>query len=363
MSKHRSWCFTHHTAVFSGEAFFDAESWPGLKLLVYQLEEAPDTGALHLQGYIEFNNPRALSGVKSLPGMGAQVHLEPRRGTGPQSVAYCSKDESRVAGPWWWPDKETCMANCAKQGTRSDLLDVKRKIEEGETEKELFNNDETFPLMIRYHKNLMIYKRICAPERNWLPTLVSIIGPSGCGKTRWCFENYPGAYIHPGGKWWDGYDGQETVILDEMHGGHFPFRMLLKILDRYPMLVEVKGGYVPLVPRQILITANSDPANWYQGIGMNWKDSPLRRRLEGGVVYFVGHSDPIFVPRYALATVLLDIPLLEGQEPVVPLPLADYPVIGERVLAFGDAVHRYPFHEGEPLEARNFDDPAPNIDV
>jgi hypothetical protein len=56
-------------------------------------------------------------------------------------------------------------------------------------------------------------------------------------------------------KWWDGYQGQATVILDDMDTdclGH-----LLKIWsDKYSCTGEVKGGTVPLMHTKFIVTSN-----------------------------------------------------------------------------------------------------------
>lgn len=54
--------------------------------------------------------------------------------------------------------------------------------------------------------------------------------------------------------WWDGYIGQKTVVLDDFRPWWCPFSFLLRILDRYPIRVQVKGGFVNFVPEKIIIT-------------------------------------------------------------------------------------------------------------
>ena len=41
-------------------------------------------------------------------------------------------------------------------------------------------------------------------------------GPSGTGKSRFVAARWPDAFWKaPESKWWDGYSGQETVVLDD----------------------------------------------------------------------------------------------------------------------------------------------------
>lgn len=64
------------------------------------------------------------------------------------------------------------------------------------------------------------------------------------------------------GKWWDGYDGQRVVVMDDF-AGNIPFKELLKLADYYPHRVEVKGGVRTFSSKIIVITSNTRPEEWY----------------------------------------------------------------------------------------------------
>lgn len=72
------------------------------------------------------------------------------------------------------------------------------------------------------------------------------------------------------------YIGQEHIVIDEFRGG-IDIAHMLRWLDRYPVLVETKGGSVPLACRHIWITSNLDPRNWYPDIDQATLDALLRR--------------------------------------------------------------------------------------
>jgi GTPase SAR1 family protein len=99
-------------------------------------------------------------------------------------------------------------------------------------------------------------KGIDLPELNNL----WIWGPAGCGKSttarRMCNNDF---YPKQMNKWWDGYQNEEVVIIDdfekESHLGHH-----LKIwADHFSFLAETKGGMLQIRPKRIIITSNYSP--------------------------------------------------------------------------------------------------------
>lgn len=58
----------------------------------------------HVQGYIEFKKRMTWTAVKGLPFPGDwnEVHMEECKGSAAANITYCSKEETRLAGPWTW---------------------------------------------------------------------------------------------------------------------------------------------------------------------------------------------------------------------------------------------------------------------
>lgn len=105
-------------------------------------------------------------------------------------------------------------------------------------------------------------------------------GESGTGKTRraWHEAGDPSeVYIkNPNTKWWDGYKGQKTVIIDEFTG-RIDWSYLALWFDRYPCNVEVKGFSTPLLATTFFITSNVNPYDWFQDLNSAQKDALTRR--------------------------------------------------------------------------------------
>lgn len=81
-------------------------------------------------------------------------------------------------------------------------------------------------------------------------------GRPGTGKSRRAREENPGAYIKPINKWWDLYDMEDVVIIDEWEPDN-RLGFLLKLwADRYPFVGECKFGSRMMRPRKIIVTSN-----------------------------------------------------------------------------------------------------------
>lgn len=70
-------------------------------------------------------------------------------------------------------------------------------------------------------------------------------GPPGAGKTRFAHQEYPELFRKMKNKWWDGYTGQKTILLDDILDDKMGPR-LLDWADHYPCRGEIKGGTIPL---------------------------------------------------------------------------------------------------------------------
>lgn len=238
--------------------------------VVWQLE-CGDEGTLHYQGYMECTGKRSLLQVRSIPGFEG-AHFEQRMGSADQAETYCTKRDTHVDGPWRHGERK-------EPGKRSDLVHIKRMVDEGRPIVEIWDNH--YGSMLRYHKAVKEYKRIKTPARNQLTRIFVIVGPTGVGKSRLAREMFPNAYWKNLTKWWDDYDGQTDVVWDEFRG-QYPFRELLRVLDSTPLLVETKGGHVQFIAHNICFTSNFLPEDWYDAfnIRVDWHTSPLKRRID-----------------------------------------------------------------------------------
>ena len=270
MSTAKSICFTlnnwhtEHTMALDGLVAVRQAQY-----VIYG-KEVGDSGTPHLQGYIEFKGSTLYSTIKKrlcCP----HVHIEPRRGTQEQAIEYCKKQ-----GDW------VEFGAPKAQGKRNDLVELANAVQEGTPLREIAA--ERPEDWIKYHKGITSLRAMLTePRDSSTPKEIIVrVGPTGTGKTRIALEEYPEAYIwgSENGKWWDKYDCHNTVIMDEFRG-QLPYAYLLRLTDRYPMQVEVKGGMTEFVPDTVIITTPIHPSQWYNPANMKASDKigQLKRRI------------------------------------------------------------------------------------
>lgn len=246
------------------------ENGERIQYLIYQIEKSPDTGRNHIQAYICLRDRVRISGIKKLV-QDETVHCETRRGSHEEARDYCSKEDTRVDGPYVLGEDP---------GSRKRKLDdIKQRIDEGATDLDIA--DEYFGQWCRYYKAFREYRMLRQPARDFKTEVRVYYGPSGVGKSRRAtYEAGPDAYRKPLGEWWDGYDGVSNVIIDDYYGW-LRFDELLRCLDRYSHRVPIKGGFVNFAPRLVIITSNVEPRGWYDEERISdYRFDALRRRLD-----------------------------------------------------------------------------------
>lgn len=102
-------------------------------------------------------------------------------------------------------------------------------------------------------------------------------GETGTGKTRTAYEEGAFMWNPSSPEWWDGYAGEEIILIDEFYGQLKPAR-LLKLLDGYQCRLPVKGGFTYAKWTKVYITSNVRFDEWYKNIP-NEVLKALRRRI------------------------------------------------------------------------------------
>lgn len=279
------WCFTINNYIAEDEErvrrLAGQEGSP-CSYVVYQREVAPATGTPHLQGYAFFLSHQYLSAVRKVFRRSDgtfQASLVPARGSADQNIAYCTKEDSRDggadAGPFEFGQRPV------GQGKRTDLDDaVATAVATRSIAEVIAKHPSEF---VRYGRGLHELISFYTAPRCAKTVVHWFYGRTGTGKSRLALEECERLLAleerehigcapqfmpyHKMGstKWWDGYCGQEYVVIDDYRCDLCPFHELLKLFDRYPMRVEVKGGSVQFVAKRIYITCPKSPRDmWSQ---------------------------------------------------------------------------------------------------
>lgn len=254
----RTWSFT----LNNPQELDLPKSWPKVSYCVWQLEEGKEKTP-HLQGTVKFEQVMRLSALKKVCN---EAHWEVTRSEN-GSIAYCQKEEGRLKGPW-------TLGVPPSQGKRSDLEAVQLQLDAGAAMKDVYAAN--FQASCKYYRFFKEYARVITEPRNFQTECIVYYGETGAGKSRKCHEDHPGAYWLSQGKWFDDYDRHEVVVIDEFYGW-LPFSFLFRLLDRYPMTVETKGGSTQFIAKLVLITSNVHPVEWYKDPKCSY--AALERRL------------------------------------------------------------------------------------
>ena len=224
------------------EGLFQAD--PDVKRYAFQLEKAPTTGTLHYQWYVRFKGAVPLSRVLKLFPRDCGVHCEIAKGNEQQCVAYCSKDDTRVDGPWLFGED-------ALPGKRSDIVRVREILESGGGMREVAREIGSYQ-GIKCAEAILKYVE---KERDFETEVRWYYGSTGSGKTRSAKEEFPDAWMSAKNlRWFDGYDAHEVIIVDDFRKDFCTFHELLRICDRYGYRVETKGGSRQLLAKVIIFT-------------------------------------------------------------------------------------------------------------
>lgn len=266
MGKHRAYCFTWNNYPAGYTDVLDAVE---CRFIVAGEETSPTTGTHHLQGYVYFDSRRHEASVRRIF---AGCHVEPAKGTSKQNYLYCTKTR---------PNDDTPNAQVYTRGDlpmeASDRGEAERARWQAAWDAAKRGDIESIPADIRLRQ----YSSIRRIERDFMPAVVSLSAPcgvwiygvAGCGKTRAVAEAYPEHYPKPRNQWWDGYQREPVVLVDDVD--RFDVRLGGKLkhwADCYPFIGEVKGGSLKIRPNKLIVTSQ------YK-IEEIWQDQETREAL------------------------------------------------------------------------------------
>lgn len=275
---------------------FDATKIKGATRVTWQIEACPNSdppGRLHIQGFVRFANSVKWSTAKRRILHGREGSPETRllwAKEAPIKENYCRKLESRVDGPW------TIGEEC-KQGERTELVDFRDALVRGADDYELLMDCPTE--FFKYGKMLDRARAAIIKEksRRFRRIQVSVhVGKTGVGKSRSALYGEESdiqsrdvfRVTSPGRSnngnweklWWDGYNGEKTIVLDDFTGW-ISVEDFLALTDGHSYRGGIKGSSTYIIPDKIIINSNIQVDEWWPNISPEHIEAVERRFSDG----------------------------------------------------------------------------------
>lgn len=241
----KRWCFTINNPGTPDEQELEAIR-PLCSYLVMGREYGKESELLHCQGYLELHDRLRLTGLKKLL---TRAHLEVSRGTPQQAADYCKKDGLYLE--FGELSKQPHELGGAANALKWEQAWAAAKV----------GNFEEIPAKLRI-AHYFAFRRIRQDYQQAPPDAEDVCGlwyygPPMTGKST-AARAVPGTrYDKPCNKWWDGYQGEDNVILDDFDHNHKALGHHLKRwADKYAFPAEMKGTTIQIRPKLIIVTSN-----------------------------------------------------------------------------------------------------------
>lgn len=257
------------------------------KFIVFQEEKGDESGYLHYQMYMEFERPIRPSAIKKA--LGNDVHVEKAIGTPQQCLAYCSKEDTRVAGPWRIGELH------AEKMTTSDMWAKMRDRTVRTTS--ILEAAGYSPLalpQVEKARKLLRTEDTAHSERK-RPFIHVIYGPPRAGKTEYVKRLLK--EVPPTQKFWaskdakvffEGYEGQLHCIIDECDKDtehKLSEGLVLGILDDTPCTINIKFGVERFTSEHVWFIGNRPICDCY--LDPLVSESIRERVSENGEVVYI----------------------------------------------------------------------------
>lgn len=246
-----------------------------MAFVAYGQEVCPTSGTLHYQAFCSFENARSPASIRKLF---KGCYVAPMYGPWKANEDYCSKESTL-----------TVLGTRPSQGARTDLYKVKRLIEQGQTTMGVAEMNDNFATVAKYDRFIEKYEHHIRAKRikldREMPKLYIRVGQAGTGKTKWLDDTFGldgwARMPQPTHCWWitPTVSRAETVLIDDVGPTKIPsIEQFLEWTDRYPIEFNSKGGYLWWKPKNIVVTSNLHPYEWWPNITEAHK-AALERRI------------------------------------------------------------------------------------
>jgi len=287
----RSVCYTYNNYTQEGIDKLKNYDNTSFHVSAYELGT---TGTIHIQGYMELKTRTRFSKLQRDLAECKGIHLEARRGSAQQAIDYITNNEGKIRE--YGPPKICILTGQPKEKTKAtDVYEARQYLEEGLTVRDLVDDPsyEVTPGLLRVYKELApVYER----KRDWKPEVIWIYGRPRTGKSSYARTLAGNSYYNfqLGRQWFDGYDGEETVLWDDFDND-YPYgeqlerkvggeiiqdftllwkqklirNMLLQLTDRHDFRAPIKGSSKQCIAKKVIIVSHVPPWHIWTPTGHN----------------------------------------------------------------------------------------------
>lgn len=255
----KRWCFTLNNPkapIQFNEVTMD--------YLIYG-NEVGESGTPHHQGFVVFKQQKRIANLKDINGL---AHWEIANGTNQQAADYCKKEGDFLEFGVCPLDPQKKATPAGNKANKEKWRAINDKAKEGDLEWIDVNHPKVFNQSYRNLKQMKTDYMKRKPDLEG-PCGVWYHGEAGVGKTTLISQKYPGAYLKRAqNKWFDGYQGEDVVVIDDIDLTHtYMAYELKKLADAFCYMVEVKNSSMYIRPSRCVVTSQYT-------IREIWKDDP-----------------------------------------------------------------------------------------
>jgi len=279
----RKWCFTSFR--MDKDPLKKCTDIDSVRWLIWAPEICPETMRPHWQCFVYMRNNISYRVLQNTFG-GEKFNCRIAGGSLEEQINY-------IQGPWEKDEKKKPFnpdfkeyGKKPEQGLRQDLDQVRDSIMNGTDVDEIC---ESNPILYHQYGRTLNRLEDIALRRKYRTEMTKGIwywGRTDIGKSHHAYGDFhPDTHYvlnHRDKGWWDGYKGQETVIINEFRANDvFTYDYFLELCDKWPMTVSRRSREpCPFISKKIVVTSSIHPADifWRR----NEKDSmkQLYRRFE-----------------------------------------------------------------------------------
>lgn len=257
---------------FNSDQYTDAQRAAAISVRCLVAEkETGEQGTPHIQGYVEFDDRIYRRTLESL--LGGRAYIDLAGGNRADNIRYCTKEgEEHLIINYFRNEVERQRTQRIMQNENLKKTADEKAVEILEDIAELTEPEFEAKHPSFYLRSYSKYKEIQHVKKQKTQSTYNgalnmknfwIYGPTGTGKSRFARGNLPihEIYSKAVNKWWNGFDGQKRVIIDDwpsLEIGNCLVQHLKVWSDRYPFTAEMKGAHISVAPGDFILVITSN---------------------------------------------------------------------------------------------------------